>query len=95
MFMSANGALIRVGTYSRGVWEIYPNATEARVPGDGDWDRNLQIDFIDLGALASRLGTSPVTTQRPLFDWNLSLGATNSVTESDLVALLAKFGQHP
>jgi hypothetical protein len=96
MFISANGGLIRVGTYSRGVWEIYPNATEARgVRGDGDWDRNLQIDFIDLGALASRLGTSPVTTQRPLFDWNLALGNTNSVTESDLIALLAKFGQHP
>ncbi len=96
MFIATNGGLIRIGGYGRGVWEIYPNASAERgVPGDGDWDRNLQIDFLDLGALASRLGTSTETTEPPLFDWNLALGDTNAITESDLVAVLNKFGNHP
>lgn len=96
MFIATNGGLIRIGGYGRGVWEIYPNANAERgVPGDGDWDRNLQIDFLDLGALASRLGTSTETTEPPLFDWNLALGDTNAITESDLVAVLNKFGNHP
>ena len=96
MFISGNGELIRVGMYSRGVWEIHPNASAGNGrPATGDWDRNQQIDFLDLGALATRLGTSPFSTQQPLFDWNLALGSADSITESDLVALLNKFGNRP
>jgi hypothetical protein len=95
MFISSSGDLVRIGFYSRGIWEIYPNSQARGVPGNGDWDRNLQIDFLDLGALASRLGTTPATTAAPLFDWNLAMGDANAIQESDLVTLLNKFGKHP
>jgi hypothetical protein len=94
IFISGNGELIRVGMYSRGVWEIHPNAAPSGGrPATGDWDRNNQIDFLDLGALATRLGTSPFSTQQPLFDWNLAVSSADSITESDLVALLNRFGE--
>lgn len=97
LFVAKNGGLLRIGTYGRGLWEIFPAATDPHgVVGDGDFDRNLQIDFLDLGALASRLGTSPATSAQPLYDWNLDLtGTVNAIDESDLTALLAKFGSTP
>ena len=96
--IAKNAGLMRVGTYGRGLWEIYPNAMAATgVRGDGDWDRNLAIDFLDLGAAASRLGTTPATTTQPYYDWHVDEAgsAANSIAEDDLTALLAKFGSHP
>jgi hypothetical protein len=97
MTISKAGDLLRVGTYGRGLWEIFPNTTNPHgAPGDGDYDRNLAIDFLDLGALAARLGTTPATATQPLYDWNLDLtGTVNLIDESDLSALLARFGSHP
>jgi hypothetical protein len=97
IFIAKNSGLMRVGTYGRGFWEIYPNATEvAGVRGDGDWDRNLAIDFLDLGATASRLGTSPATATQPYFDWHLDqVGTPNTIGDGDLTAVLGKFGSHP
>jgi len=97
IFISRNGSMLRVSTFGRGIWEIQPNASVARgVAGSGDWDRNLAIDGFDLGALASRLGTSPATATAPFYDWNLDLAGTqNALDEADLTALLAKFGDHP
>ena len=97
MFVGKTGGIVRVGTYGRGVWEIYPNATAERgVSGNGDWDRDVQIDFIDLAALAIRLGTSPAGTSAPYYDWSVDLtGTANAVDDADLSALLAKFGDHP
>src|SRR5205823_12710735 len=47
IFISRNGGLLRVSTYGRGLWEIYPLAGVAKgVDGNGDWDRDLQIDGI-------------------------------------------------
>src|SRR5499427_8643980 len=66
------------------------------VKGDGDYDRNQQIDFRDLAALASRLGTNPSTGGQPFYDWRSDLvGESSSIDESDLAALLAAFGGHP
>ena len=96
--IAKNSGLMRIGTYGRGLWEIYPNATAAAgVRGDGDWDRNLAIDFLDLGALASRLGDTPATTAQPYYDWHLDVvgSAANSIAEDDLTALVAKFGSNP
>ncbi|HEY8211556.1 MAG TPA: hypothetical protein VIG99_28935 [Myxococcaceae bacterium] len=97
MFIGRTGALLRIATYGRGLWEIYPNATaEHGVNGNGDWDRNLQIDFIDLGAMASRLGTDPSASTAPLYDWNDDMtGTVNGIDEADLSALLANFGNKP
>jgi hypothetical protein len=97
MHIAKNAGLLRVSTYGRGLWEIFPHRAAAPgVRGDGDWDRNQQIDFLDLGAAASRLGTTPETADQPYFDWHLDLvGTTNSIGDEDLTALLAKFGSHP
>src|SRR6185295_3856228 len=97
MFISRTGALLRISTYGRGRWEIYPSATaEHGVNGNGDWDRNLQLDFIDLGAMASRLGTDPSTSTVPRYDWNDDMtGTVSGVDEADLDALLANFGNRP
>lgn len=95
--IAKNSGLMRVGTYGRGLWEIYPNATgQPGVRGDGDWDRNLAIDFLDLGATASRMGTTPATTAAPYYDWHLDQVTTpNAIGDMDLNAELAKFGSHP
>ncbi|MCU1281295.1 MAG: hypothetical protein JWM53_4841, partial [bacterium] len=96
--IAKNSGLMRVGTYGRGLWEIYPNANAATgVRGDGDWDRNLAIDFLDLGAMASRLGDTPATATQPYYDWHLDVVGTtaNSIAEDDLTALVGKFGSHP
>jgi hypothetical protein len=97
IFIGKTGALMRIATYGRGLWEIYPSATaEHGVAGNGDFDRNLQIDFLDLGALASRLGTTPATASTPPYDWNSDLtGSTSGIDESDLSTLLSKFGSQP
>jgi hypothetical protein len=97
VFIAKNGGLLRIATYGRGLWEIFPGTNNPHgVPGDGDFDRNLSIDFLDLGALASRLGTTPATSTTPLYDWNMDLtGTVNTIDESDLTALLAKFGSRP
>ncbi len=96
--IAKNSGLMRVGTYGRGLWEIYPNANAAPgVRGDGDWDRNLAIDFLDLGAMAARLGDTPATATQPYYDWHLDVVGTaaNSIAEDDLSALVAKFGSNP
>jgi hypothetical protein len=96
--IAKNSGLMRVGTYGRGLWEIYPNASApSGVRGDGDWDRNLAIDFLDLGAMAARLGDTPATAAQPYYDWHLDVVGTtaNTILEDDLTALVAKFGSHP
>ncbi len=102
IFISKSSSLMRIATYGRGLWEIYPSTNAPQgVPGDGDFDRNLVIDFRDLGALASRLGTTPATTSWPRYHWISDLtnegvpGGTSHIDEKDLERLLAKFGGHP
>jgi len=100
---AANGSLVRVATYGRGVWEIYPNSEPATVPGTGDFDKNGVIDFFDMASLAARMGTTPATTPGiigdmmydNLVDLDPTIPAgktTTTIDETDLSALLAKFG---
>lgn len=97
MVIGRTGAILRIGTYGRGLWEIYPTATgEKGVSGNGDWDRNLQLDHVDLGAMASRLGTTPATVAAPLYDWNDDMtGTVNAIDEADLTTFLPRFGDRP
>jgi hypothetical protein len=97
LFVGRTGSLLRAATYGRGLWEINPSATaEKGVNGNGDFDRNQLIDYRDLAALSSRLGTNPTTTSPPLYDWNLDLtGSVNTVNDSDLDQLLLRFGGRP
>jgi hypothetical protein len=85
------------------MWEIYPSATANQgAPGNGDYDRNLRYDWVDLGAMASRLGTTPATTAPPLYTWIDDITSDTGVAtpeqqidDADLTALLALFGGQP
>jgi photosystem II stability/assembly factor-like uncharacterized protein len=97
LFISQSGALMRAATFGRGLWEIYPTATAPKgVPGTGDWDRNQQLDFVDLLSTANRLGTTPATSSPPLYDWNQDLtGPVNGIDDADLEQVLSRFGGRP
>jgi hypothetical protein len=101
IYVAKNQDFIRVATYGRGLWEIYPStAANQGTPGNGDYDRNLRIDWVDLGAMASRLGTTPATTTSPLYSWILDMAGngtppTQQIDDTDLTALLGAFGGHP
>jgi hypothetical protein len=101
MYIADNQEFVRASTYGRGLWEINPSPTApVGLSGDGDFDRNLQIDWVDVAALASRLGTTPATDTAPLYNWIVDLtssGATPtaSIDDSDLTTELAKFGSTP
>jgi hypothetical protein len=101
MYIAKNQEFIRVATYGRGFWEIYPSAMANQgVFGNGDYDRNLRIDWVDLAAMASRQGVSPAIQTAPFYTWLLDMtgmGGTSyqSIDGSDLDALLKKFGGHP
>ena len=102
MTVGRNGQLLRISTYGRGLWEIYPSATaEHGGNGNGDYDRDLQLDFIDLAAMASRLGTTPAAAAQPLYDWNMDVtteaapGNYNAINDNDLTLFLSRFGGRP
>lgn len=97
MFVGRTGGLLRISTFGRGMWEIYPSATAERgVAGNGDYDRNGQLDFVDLLSTANRLGTTPATEARPYYDWNQDVvGTVNAVDDADLAQLLNRYGGRP
>ncbi len=100
LFVGRTGQIIRIGTFGRGGWEIYPSATSERgVSGNGDFNRDQQIDIVDLAASATRLGTNTLTTTQPYYDWNMDLLAApsngNAIEDADLSAVLGKFGGRP
>jgi hypothetical protein len=102
MYIAKNQDFIRVATYGRGLWEIYPSAGAGHgAPGNGDYDQNLQIDWIDLAAMSTRQGVTPAQMMAPLYSWILDLTGkesnppVQSIDAEDLIALLAKIGDHP
>jgi hypothetical protein len=101
-----NGSLVRVATYGRGIWEIYPNSEPATAPANGDFDKNGVIDFFDMASLAARMGSVPATQPGfvgdvlydNLVDLDPTIPAgktTTTIDETDLAALVAKFGSAP
>ena len=99
LYVAKNQEFIRAATYGRGLWEIYPSAAANQgTPGNGDYDRNLRFNWIDLAAMSARLGVTPATTVPPLYTWFLDLSGADRdlpvqrIDDADLVALLAIFG---
>lgn len=100
LYVAKNQDFIRAATYGRGLWEIYPSADANHgAPGNGDYDRNLQLDWVDLGAMAARQGVTPVNTTAPFYSWILDMSTSGTPVQAidadDLNAFLAKFGGHP
>ncbi len=99
--ISNNGSLVRVSTYGRGVWEIYPNSEPAVASGSGDFNRTKVIDFFSLASLAARMGADPDATTNLVYDSSLDLNTAiptgktkTTIDETDLSALVAKFGSN-
>jgi hypothetical protein len=104
LYIASNLDFIRIATYGRGLWEIYPTASEpAGARGDGDYDRNLQLDWVDLAAVASRLGDTPGTSAVPMYTYICDITSdadanglpVNAIDDGDLSAVLGKLGDHP
>jgi photosystem II stability/assembly factor-like uncharacterized protein len=100
IYVAQNQDFIRVATYGRGLWEIYPSAGASHgAPGNGDYDHNLQLDWIDLGAMAARQGVTPEQTTPPFYSWILDMTGTEmpvqAIDANDLAAFISKFGGHP
>jgi len=101
LYVAKNQEFIRAATYGRGLWEIYPSATANQgSPGNGDYDRNLVIDWVDVGAMSARLGVTPAMTTPPYYSWILDMTPTSdppvaAIDDGDLNALLGTFGGHP
>jgi hypothetical protein len=96
-----NGSVVRVSTYGRGVWEVYPNSEPAVAAGTGDFDRGKVIDFFDLSSLTARMGSDPDATTNLVYDASVDLSTAiptgktkTTIDEADLTALLAKFGSN-
>ncbi|HMC69206.1 MAG TPA: hypothetical protein VKJ07_08645, partial [Mycobacteriales bacterium] len=90
--ISKNGSLVRVSTYGRGVWEIYPNSEPPVASGTGDFNRTKVIDFFNLASLAARMGSTPSVTSNLVYDSAVDLDGTSTVDDADVAALTAKFG---
>jgi photosystem II stability/assembly factor-like uncharacterized protein len=92
--VALNSSAIRISTFGRGFWELYPNANAPTgVYGNGDFDRNQIIDGFDLIREAAVLGLSAAD---PGYDPTGNLtGATNVIDAADFNALVAKMGGRP
>jgi hypothetical protein len=92
--ISADGSSLRIATYGRGFWEIYPNAAApAGVFGSGDFDNSGVIDGYDLIREAAALLTDSTSAD---YNWVGNLvGTTNQIDAADLTVLIAKLGGRP
>lgn len=106
IYIARNSEFLRIATYGRGLWDVYPSDQAPHgVNGNGDYDMNQQIDWIDVGAVASRLGTTPGTVTLPRYNaiCDITLPPVDldglppkaGIKESDLSAILSTFAGQP
>jgi len=93
--ISANGSVLRIATYGRGVWEIHPNSEPPVANGNGDFNRTGVIDFFNMASLAARMGSTPSVTNNLIYDSSVDLDANSAIDDADLNALVGKFGSTP
>ena len=92
--IDADGSAMRISTFGRGFWEIYPRASApAGVAGNGDLDRNQIIDAFDLVRESALLFADP--TQADYDPVGNLVGAANVIDGSDVSALTGKLGGRP
>jgi len=93
--ISPGSRRLTVATYGRGFWQIDTAAagSAAGVRGLGDTNFDSRIDGEDLIDLADAFGA---TQSSPAYRWQADLvGTTNGIDQSDLDALMARFGGRP
>ena len=92
--VALDGSAIRVSTFGRGFWELYPRAgTPSGVHGNGDFDHNQLVDAFDLVHEATLYLETPVNDGYSSIG-NL-VGDTNVIDDNDVTALVAKIGGRP
>jgi hypothetical protein len=93
--IAADGSSVRIATYGRGFWEIYPKAggSPTGVAGNGDFNFDQVIDGVDLVREAAVLLTTNADADYNAVG-NLT-GTTNAIDTSDFAALTAKLGGRP
>ena len=90
--INADDTAIRVSTFGRGFWEIYPSTSAPGVAGNGDLDSSGVIDGFDLVREAAiEYGDRTTPDFNPAGD----LVFNNVIDDSDLAALIAKLGGLP
>lgn len=90
-----DGSSLRIATYGRGFWEIYPKSggSPAGVAGNGDFNADQLIDGVDLVREAALLLTTNADAEYDAIG-NLT-GTTNAIDGADFAALVAKLGGRP
>ncbi|MGZ6372083.1 MAG: hypothetical protein ACXWL8_01665, partial [Candidatus Limnocylindria bacterium] len=93
--IASDGSSLRIATYGRGFWEIYPKSggSPAGVAGNGDFNSDQLIDGVDLVREAAALFTTNADAEYDAIG-NLT-GSTNSIDAADFAALVAKLGGRP
>jgi hypothetical protein len=90
--INADGSAVRVSTFGRGFWEIYPNNSAPGVGGNGDLDNSGVIDGFDLVREAAIEYSDRTSADfNPIGD----LVFNNVIDQADLSALIAKLGGFP
>ena len=102
IYVAKNQDFIRVATYGRGLWEIYPSAgANHGAPGNGDYDRNLQDRLgrsrRDVGAARRDAGDHDAAATTPGSSTSPAGGdhAGTAIDDADLNALLAHVRRSP
>jgi hypothetical protein len=90
--ISNNGSLVRVATYGRGVWEVFPKSEPPVANGTGDFNGTKVIDFFNLASLTARMGSTPSATNNLVYDSAVDLDGSSTLDDNDVAALVAKFG---
>jgi hypothetical protein len=93
--VAADGSSLRIATYGRGFWEIYPKTggSPGGVAGNGDFNFDQLIDGIDLVREAAALLTTNADADYSAVG-NLT-GTANAIDAADFAALAAKLGGRP
>jgi hypothetical protein len=90
--INADDSAIRVSTFGRGFWEIYPSSSAPGVAGNGDLDNSGVIDGFDLVREAA-IEYSDRTA--PDFNAAGDLIFNNVINDADITLLIPKLGGFP
>ncbi len=90
--INGDDSAVRVSTFGRGFWEIYPSTSAPGVAGNGDLDNSGVIDGFDLVRLAAI-----EFSDRTAADFNAAgdLVFNNAINDADITALIPKLGGTP
>jgi hypothetical protein len=93
--INADGSAIRVSTFGRGFWEIYPGTSAPGSAGSGDMDGSGVIDGFDLVRLAAIEFSDRTAANDATYNYVGDLMFDDKILDNDISALIAKLGGTP